>query len=305
MSSRPTANLAVSFGARSSNLSLSLELHHGQYSEYGSIPVRLYPPVEATLRATRGTAHFGEALSENVDEILSFDGGKTASLKRPMAQNIVFYSIQIAINYDGDDVFPTLHYDPDADQVVSDIPFYGAFRAVYDAPYRLIYYRYDADYSQYGGGGLTLSSGTLYAFYNGASAKIDIGFDSSESPFVVELYRVYSNIVLDPDGAWEEPPGWPDDGSYPDHPQIEPRDKDNAFTDERKHRIGYVNKLGSVSWTWFSSFNLKPYEGLLKYTPKYKIRWADPPDKTWDKAFSMVRKGEIQADLAKSFPGLA
>lgn len=307
MSERTTTALTVSLDAASPEVGLTLEMHQGPYAEYGAIPVRLYPPVEAILRATRGSAHFGESRVEAVEEILSFDGGKTASLKRPLPQGIAFYSLQLALDAEGNDAVPTLHYDPATAEVVSDIPFYGAFKVVYTAPYRLIYYKYEADFEPFGGG-LTLSAGTLYAFYGGASAHIDIGFSSSSDPFTVELYRVYSNIVLDPDGAWEEPPGWTEDGSYPDRPDIEPRDKDNAFTDERKHRVGYVNKLGTVSWQWFGASTLQPYTGFdfgkEGYRPKYKIRWADPPDKTWEKAFASVKKGEIQADLAKSFPGL-
>lgn len=298
---RVTASLTVALDAAPAAASLALEMHHGPAAEYGFIPIRLYPPVEAKVRATRGTAHLGEIRTEEVEEIISFSGSKTATLKRPGVTWAAFYSLQLAFDADGNEVYPALRYDAARGEVVADVAFYGAFRAVYRVDYRLVYYRYEVD--SLISGAVVLSLGMVYAFFQGASASIEIGMDS-DSSFLTEIYRVYSKIVLDPKGAWEMPPNWPNDGKFPTHPQVEELDPDNSFTDERKHRIGYITKSGVLFSDWFSAPNLNPEIGAGNYHPKYFIKWASAPDGSWTDAFDTVKKGDIQTELASVFPGL-
>ncbi|HRD65724.1 MAG TPA: hypothetical protein PKY50_06165 [Candidatus Competibacter sp.] len=301
MTTKQSASLSVEFNPPAPDVVLALEMHLGPYAEYGFIPIRLYPDVSATLRATRGTAHLGETRVEALDEILDFGGGKTARLKRPNPNDdVVFYSLDVAFDSAGNEVYPTLHYDPDTGEAVSDVSFHGAVRVTYTANYRLVYYRYDVDYDPISGG-LTLSSGIVYAFYLGESAQIDVGIESAQSQQYVECYRVYTKVVLDPDGAWELPPGWTEDGSYPDHPEIEARDPDNSFTDERPHRIALINKIGSIVWRWYHVPIVQPYVLQPSYRPKFFIKFATPPSDEWKAAFSRVNKSAIMADVAAAY----
>lgn len=301
MASAASASLPVGFDRRADAPPLTLEMHQGQYAEFGFVPIRLYPDVPAILRATRGAAHFGELRAESVEEIVEFSGGKTASLKRPNPNDdIAFESIGVAFDADGNPVEPALHYDADAREAVADVPFHGAARAIYTANYRLIYYAYDAAFDPFSGA-YTLSAGTVYAFYRNESAQIDVGIETEQTRQYVECYRVYSKMVLDPDGAWEMPPNWPQDGDYPDLPQTEPRDPDNSFTDSRPHRIAEVNKIGAIIWRWYSVPRLQPYIGMANYKPKFFIKFADAPDKSWQPAFSRVDKAAIIADVERAY----
>lgn len=315
---KSTASLPIGFETPTSKLALTLEVHIGNFQYGRGIPVRLYPNVPAKLAATKGSAELGESRVEAVAEIVAFSG-KTASLKRPRGNGFVIKPVDdIVFDFDGNPVKPVVHYDADNDELLADIPFQGAVSVSYNAPYRLIYYVADQRYALQADGSRLLAEwgyGTLYAFYQGESASLEMTLEEEAATQWREAYRVTSDIVLDPDGAWEKPPGWDDNpkvGTFPvgDH-EIDP---DNAFTDERLHEIGDVSKIGQVSTIWrrFNAPLLDPYKTAGgSFTPKYYLRWApipsttEDPDGIWRAAFGRVDKAAVLADLNVRFPGIA
>lgn len=314
---KSAASLGIDYQAPRDSPALTLETHIGNFQFGRGIPVRLYPDVPAKLAATKGTATLGESRVEAVNEIVAFSG-KTAGLKRPRGNGFTIApSTDIAFDFDGKSVDPVVHYDSDADELVANIPFHGAVAVSYSAPYRLIYYVAELSYAAQADGSLLLSEwgyGTLYAFYRGESASIELTLEEDNPTQWREVYRVVSDIVLDPEGAWEKPPGWdenPKVGTFPvgDH-KIDP---DNAFTDERLHQIGDVSRIGQVGTIWrrFNSPLLDPYKTAgLSFTPKYYLRWAalpsaaEDPDGIWRAAFGRVDKAAVLADLKTQYPGI-
>lgn len=314
---KTTASVRIGFEAQTSAPALTLEYHIGNFKFGRGVPVRLYPDVPAKLAATKGSATPGESRVEAVEEVVAFSG-KTASLKRPRGFDFTITPvIDIAFDFDGNPVLPVVFYDADNDELVADIPFQGAVKAAYSAPYQLIYYVPDESYARQADGSILLSEwgyGTLYAFYQGESASLEMTVEEDTPAQWREVYRVVSDIVLDPDGAWEKPPGWDDnprDGSFPigSH-RIDP---DNSFTDERLHEIGDVSKIGEVSTIWrrFYAPLLDPYKTAgTSFTPKFYLRWAalpsaaEDPDGIWRAAFGRVDKAAVQAALSSRFPGI-
>lgn len=312
-----SSSATIEFNAEPFNGSLTLEYHIGNFQFGKGTPVRLYPNVNAKLAATKGTAELGETRIENVNEIVDFSGS-TGSLKRPNGTNFIISPVlDISFDKQGNTVNPVVHYDSDNDQLVSDIPFYGAVSVSYDAAYKLIYYNPDLKYSLQNDGSYLLSEwgyGTLYAFYEGQSAKLEMKYEEDNPTQWMEFYRVVSDIVLDPDGSWEKPPNWddnPKDGSFPvgDH-DIDP---DNSFTDERLHEIGDVSKIGQVAsfWRRFYAPLLDPYKTAgTSFTPKYYLKWAslpsasEDPDGIWRAAFGKADKAAILASLQQIYTGI-
>jgi hypothetical protein len=294
-----------------------LETHQGNFQYGKGTPLRLYPDVKAKLAATKGTIESGESRVEKVSEIVAFSG-KTASLKRPRGNSFSISPVPgILFDVNGNTVSPTVHYDSDNDELISDIPFYGAVKVEYNAPYRILYYNPDQSYAIQADGSLFLKEwgwGTVYAFYQGESASIELTLEEDTPSQWREVYRVVSDIVLDKDGAWEKPPGWdnnPKDGSFPVGSHT--IDPDNSFTDERIHEIGDVSKIGEVSTIWrrFSASILDPYKTSgIPYTPKYYLKWAslpsesEDPDGVWRAAFGRVDKSAVLADLKVKYPGI-
>lgn len=319
MSDKLSAQTTVSFRQTQETLRLSLEYHVGPFQEGRGTPLRLYPDVPATLRATKGTVVAGETRVEECDEIISFSGSDTATLKRPMAYAITFESTNIAFDSEGNTVNPDLHYDGDNDKIISSIPFYGGFRVTYKANYTVLYYTPITTYTYYADGSIAWyrQFGTVYAFYNGASVSMDVETTVSSSNEYMEFYRVISKIVLDQDGAHEMPPNWednPPDGHYPNMSTDHDLDPDNSFTDERIHELGEANKFGSINTLRhrYSTSNLDPYTVGSVYTPKYKVKWgtvnssglSEDEVNTWNQAFARINKDQLLIDLGKRFPGI-
>lgn len=315
---KSTASLPIGFQSPTSKLALTLEIHIGNFQYGRGIPVRLYPDVPAKLAATKGTAELGESRVEAVAEIVAFNG-KTAGLKRPRGTGFIIKPVDdIAFDFDGNPVNPVVHYDADNDELFSDIPFQGAVEVSYNAPYRLIYYVADQRYAIQADGSKLLSAwgyGTLYAFYHGESASLEMTLEESTPSQWMEVYRVVSDKVRDPDGVWEKPPGWDDNpkvGTFPvgDH-EIDP---DMSSDESWPHEIGDISKIGQISSIWHRYYVplLDPYKTAgMSFTPKFYLQWASPPavredpDGVWRAAFGQVDKAAVLADLQAKYPGIA
>jgi hypothetical protein len=311
MSDQLYADLLVDF-SKPDAPELSLEFHKGMFSFGYGIPIRLYPNVPAKLAASKGNAVFGEVREELVSEIVEFSGN-VGNLKRPRGYNFIIDSeLDIAFDEHGNVVYPNVTYSLSKDALVSDIFFYGAVKATYLAPYRLIYYSADNRYALQPDGSLLLSEwgyGTVYAFHEKKHAKIEVTLNIDRESQWMEIYRVTSDIVLDSEGAWEKPPGWdnsPKDGSFPIGGHV--IDPDNSFTDERLHEIGDVSKIGQVTnfWRRFQIRILKPYSASgVGYHPKYYLQWASiPSDPEWAAAFNRVDRDEVFDGLVEMYPGI-
>lgn len=322
-----SATTTVNFTETSDNLNLSLEYHVGPYNPayYGKgTPIRQYPFISnfpgPVFACTRGTITIGEVRVEDVDELIEFSGSNTANVKRPKPSGVNISTTlasstnpripnRISFDKEGHDVYPIVHYDYDNDQLVSNIAFYGAIRVTYQATYQVIYYLPDSQYTQLADGSLAVSTewGTVFVFYNGSSAKMEVSCNVADTKDRVEYYRVVVTTVLDQDGSHEAPPNWPTSGDYGIQ-GVDDLDPDSSFTYDRAFEIGTVDKLGTVITIQnrFSTTLLDPYAGSgISWTPKYKVKWASVPDEmVWKHAFAAVNRNAVWADLQARWTGI-
>lgn len=270
------------------------------------IKLRLFPAVEALLRATAGTVVFAETrIRRVVYEILAFRGDNRVRTRYPISGGFSWQSLNLAFDRQGRTVQPVITHDLLTSEVIADQAFYGGVRVAYDAAYRVIDYTPEIHWNPQiaSGGAVIVQTGMVLAYYQGQIATLSVEAEFGEpSAQYVELYRVISHIVLDPDGAWEEPPGWPEENKYPTT-NAEGPDPDNSFTDERPHEIARINTLGQIDISNYYVSWAKPYTGASNYRPRYRLRRGVAPE-GYQEAFAVVDWGQIRQRLARLYPGL-
>lgn len=112
--------------------------------------------------------------------------------------------------------------------------------------------------------------GQVAAYKNGvlatcAVSPIDRGTGNDE----LEVYRIESEALINGDGEWEKPIGWPDKPSYANGAKP-PRAKVGVIT-TRIHEVGMVTPTGYFYSRTFHIQNQKPYFGDTTYQPTKKI----------------------------------
>lgn len=112
--------------------------------------------------------------------------------------------------------------------------------------------------------------GTIAAFRAGVLAVVDVfppiianGQDE------LEVYRVESQVLLNGDGEWEMPNGWPNAPTYPNG--ATPPKPRIGVVSTRVHEIGMVTKTGYFYTRTFSITNQKPYFGNAAYKPATSV----------------------------------
>jgi hypothetical protein len=106
-------------------------------------------------------------------------------------------------------------------------------------------------------------------------------FGVEEGNVEVELYRIVSYSVTNNDGEFENPPGYPADGSYPDRPLV--LDTSQTLQTERAHEIGYMDQRGRA---WVRSLfvpTVEPYIGDSNYAPTKFCKISTVPPDLFDK----------------------
>ncbi len=259
------ASLVVGFDAESrSNDSISMELHRGFAGLRTGIAFRVYPQVEARLICEYGEISTGQQRFSDENELVVFTGSATASLKRPVAINVVLELVNVSFDDSGNPVTPVVWFDEGNQRVVADRAFYGAIRARYTAPYGLHHYQFKTQFDA-GTSQTVIYSDTIHAFYRTATTSLEMSMSIDASFEWRPLYKVTRRIVQDSFGTWEYPPVWAThdanrNGKSPDDPSIPSRpvgtfggewsgheiDPDHSFTDERQHLFAEFNRLGRL-----------------------------------------------------------
>ena len=322
---------------------LVLERHKGFTGLKKGLAFRQYPQCPARLVCTYGTiSEIPEYRVSDETELVLFSGSTTATLKKPLAENVSIKRVAgAAFDEFGNSVYPSIQYDTETHQLVSDKLFYGAVKVNYQAPYLLYFYefttRVDLNYqsvTMYG-------DDEIHAFYKKqhASLKMNMSFQMKEQ--WMPLYTVSSKIVLDDLGVWEYPLNWegvdtanerkaPDDPTKSTRPpgtfgiwsnyEISP---DMSFTDERVHQIGEYDFIGrvrtripndilTVQWPYFSSGlsffelgrrNLIRFHLKFASKPTWKQSMSYPEQNLFDAYFS-IDQDEIYEDLKKDYPNI-
>lgn len=321
---------------------LSLEHHYGFTGNDVGIPFRQYPQVKARLVSSHGIiSDVPEYQTSNEKEIVVFKGDRIATLKRPGATNVSIEPLAgIAFNENGDSVYPTLTFNEEKQQIESNIAFYGGCKVSYQAGYLLWFYRQNIEFRPFDQ--RTIRNGdTIHAFYNGNHAELDIDSSFDNKSTWLPLYRITSQIVLDPLGVWEYPLNWKstdtankaktqDDPSRQQKPmgtfpgwtayQIDP---DNSFTDERTHQTAEYNAFAEIRTTTpngiisvqepYSStsktFKSLAADGYISFTVEFatKPKWEKAMNLTelqWINAYLSINQSSLYNSLLSSYPNL-
>lgn len=115
------------------------------------------------------------------------------------------------------------------------------------------------------GDGVSVTYGVVAAYHQGAITVFEIPplEEDDNGNAIIELYRIFSKKVINADGAFEKPPGFPTTGSYPGKSFV--LDTTQAMEIERVHEIGFMNQRG---YAWAETYTvsvLEPYVGDGNY----------------------------------------
>lgn len=118
--------------------------------------------------------------------------------------------------------------------------------------------------------GVTVTYGTVAVYRHGKLAMVDIvpptvntGNDE------LEVYRVESKVLINSEGEWEMPSGWPDNPSYPTG-AIPPKARVGVVS-TRVHEIGMVTAEGYFYSRAYDVTPQKPYFGDRTYVPEKSV----------------------------------
>ncbi len=207
----------------------------------GKRRLKLYPAVNAIVRASVGTAVRGSSQFEEIeDEALLFSGSRTASTRRPVIQLATLVTFGATFDREGNNINPSFSI---VDGVVTaSEETFGSVIINYRTSFRQIDYEGE-DTS--GGQGFTFDLGTVLAFFNGSVAQLTIApgdFDEDEGRV---LYEVISEAVANEDGLFEKPPGWTGQPGSPTFDDGEPDPTNANQLHERVHETGYMTEQSS------------------------------------------------------------
>lgn len=309
----PTASLTIGFSRSRSGGGCHLALEHVNTLRIGPTDAieifRLMPDVAASLYPSAGVARIApEERSFEYSELLKFQNGKSATLKYPVGWVPADYepggglgdgfgvSVQIVTAWP---TSPDLAFDPLSNAVVASVPFTGLVRASYTVPY----FQVSLFRDQY----QVKLSGKLVALYQGAMDEASFGQVTPKNPITV--YSVVSEYVADQQGAWELPPGWPDDNTYPGVRETDPLPDSGAYQQlERVHENAFLDPSGELRVERYTVRWEEPYLGLAGegYHPKYLFDPGTPPnpDSQWSEAWKAINWASIYEDVIARYPDI-
>lgn len=119
---------------------------------------------------------------------------------------------------------------------------------------------------------------------------------------VVELYRVVSKIVTDPDGNWEFPVGFPTTNTYPGH--TGGPDTSTYLVSERTHELASLTTDGSHTTSQSPGDWEQPFTGDGTYDPAYELIKNTTAPAGFETAMAGVDWTTIEADVAARYPGI-
>lgn len=280
----------------------------GAFNGADGIPLRVYPP-GCQFFTTAGTVTPGATRTVPVmGEMLTFSNSDSASLKYLPMGPVTF---EVLWSMD-DHAQPVgglrFKVDSNTGYVRVNVPFTGMVRtSAYQTQYQSIRYKPEIEQSM----SLVSSWPNLHVTYGVIAAIKNGGMGTFEVPLPtipsgtdkVELWRVVSNTVLDPDGEWEKPQTWGAGytGKYADNktgPNAE-----SSILKERVHEIGYATRTGMVTWyDQFSRSLAQPYTGFIKDTetpnfqPVFSLRKQVPSQLFPEDVFAQQSVGRYIAE---------
>lgn len=302
MSDNTVATLAVSFegadgtdsSAANGNDKIVLEQMTTSFNASGQLLARCFPSTGVRFAVSQGSLEPLGSKTWTFHQGVRFSDADSAELDKPYASEVQFIGNHIFMTRDKDGYLVRSTATPSFDEETNSIivtnrghrqKVYGGVLVSYKATYLVLGYR-PLVLAQLDLSGFAINLGTIFAYTDKDVATLDMELDVTQEQDWVEYARVYSKIVLDPDGAWELPDNWRSGGNTQTTGEYSTGthkiDPDNCFVDERLHCIVSVNYLSQLRYDFVgggltSSSWLQPYFGSDAYWPEMLLRRASAP----------------------------
>ena len=316
-------------GGDEGSIPVVFEGHSGACNIFEHICYRVYPYEVTDVRASVGevgASQDGGIVTKK--QFLTFNNSDTTSLDYPvqtmlsMSLNVYFDTkgnIENSVDYAaynngapaGTSGAIGLTFDPETNSVVASAPFFGLVNVEYTTSYRILHY---VPHVETGGSKLfngtknyftSAEFGMLAAFFRNtittfATSRLDAGVGSDDT---FEIYRVSSDAMVNAEGAWEVPEGfptktWPDQGA--------PSGQTAYMVYERVHEVGYLTGTSTiVNVSKYTVRNEKPKEGVANWKPQYKgsiTSGSSAVDTIFEAGYNTVDFESIKADLKIRYP---
>jgi len=235
------------------------------------IHLLLLPDVNATLKTNVGRATLGNSkVLDIAGGVIEISGSDVASL--PFIPSVPpSLTSLFAFDSEGNDLGSVAAwYDPVTFQVRLSHVCTGAIEfSQYKASARMIAYTPKVEAI---GQGSKTTYGVIAARYQKSVVIHQVQLPTIErGEAVIELYKRYSYKVINADGQFEKPPGYPQTGTYPGKSMV--LDVVGSREIQRVHEIGFINQNGRA-WVYTPNVTiLEPYVGD-DYTPTISCQIA-------------------------------
>src|SRR5258706_514578 len=273
MSNPLTAQVIAQYGQDKLKPSIQITPHPGLYVGDQGIPLRCYPP-GCQLVASVGTITLGNIYQVEIPgEMIKFSGSdynlKFYPITRPDLTFITGFDERGNLLSSGQIQLTT---NLTTGVVHSSKSFQGLVKAgVYQSQYQLFYYKpeitiqniHTSDFPAY-----PSEYGSVCAYKDGTIEIYDIPtLTNADGPQKVEIYRITSTTIADPDGLWEKPvtskqSGYNQSTAFPGSGSPSGPDPNNSADQQRVHEVGYLttSSVGALWYDRFSNFLQKPFD---------------------------------------------
>lgn len=261
-------HLLADFGSvDAGSVELAIEDYAGS-SVVGTVTLLLFPVANDIELATDvGSVIKGDTVPVDVPfGVLNFNGTNSAPLpKRPQYSSPVL-KVLFAFDAAGKRITVSTRYDAKTNSIVTNQICYAAisYSAYVSVASKLIY---TPARSSLNNGGVSNLYGVIAAYRPpGAVVIHQVSPTSLENgTSETEIYRIVSEFVATPDGAFEKPPNYPADGNYPGKTFVLPTD--TYLITERVHEAGYFDFAGRAYTRTQNVIRLRPYDDDITYVP--------------------------------------
>jgi len=270
---------------------LSIEVENG-LALYPTIRLRVYPADVERFAVSSGTLTREDNGERPVIESLQFNGTDFVELEywTRSAPEILYQ--ETFFDDEGKDIAVRFSWDADRCGLRASAAVYAVVQVAYLAPFARYRYLFETDPARPAMG---------IAIERNRSAVLDLQLpEAGADDKYVELYRVTSQIVTDPEGTWEFPENFPDESSYPGG-QAGP-DTGTYMISERTHEAAVIRPDGSIDERRLFIAWERPYTGAF-YDPKWRMQRGSPPA-GYEKLWLDVDWTGIEEALAKRYPDI-
>ena len=244
----------------------------------GIATIRQYPPVRAELFASVGTVEKLGIEREKIEaELIRFSQSATANTSKIMDSSVKITN-KWALDISSGKSVRGLRFTPKLGTTIVEASeaFTGVILITYTSSYRELEYEFEfepegvldlasnpnAVFSPEFGI-LNFFSATILAYYEGATASLELTppvNNNRTATEMIEIYKVISRVVVNSDGAWERPDEWPDKNTYKNYPGFTGPDIGDAYVEhERVHEVGFVDDFGRFTFNSFFTLARKPF----------------------------------------------